>query len=206
MAERRPVSARGPGATPTMRTLALALLHHPVLDRQGSVVTTAITNLDLHDIARSSRTYGLANYFVVHPIAAQRELATRVRTHWVDGSGAARIPDRKPAMELLTIVDDLDAACAALEARGEGAPVLWATSARQTKNGLSHATARERLAGDGPPVLVLLGTGWGLAPSVVARSDTAAMLDPIAGHGDGYNHLSVRAAAAILLDRLLGAR
>ncbi len=116
-------SARGPAGAAkhsTMRTLALALLHHPVLDRQDSVVTTAITNLDLHDIARSSRTYGLANYFVVHPITAQRELAQRVRDHWVDGSGAKRIPDRKPAMELLTIVDDLDAACAVVEARGEG--------------------------------------------------------------------------------------
>ncbi len=187
-----------------MRTLALALLHHPVLDRQDSVVTTAITNLDLHDIARSSRTYGLANYFVVHPITAQRELAQRVRDHWVDGSGAKRIPDRKPAMELLTIVDDLDAACAVVEARGEGKPVLWATSARKGPDGLSHLAARAVLEGEGPPVMVLLGTGWGLAPSVVERAD--ALLDPIEGAGDGYNHLSVRAAAAILLDRLVGLR
>ncbi len=187
-----------------MRTLALALLHHPVLDRQDSVVTTAITNLDLHDIARSSRTYGLANYFVVHPITAQRELAQRVRDHWMDGSGAKRIPDRKPAMELLTIVDDLDAACAVVEARGEGKPVLWATSARKSSDGLSHIAARALLEGEGPPVMVLLGTGWGLAPSVVERAD--ALLDPIEGAGDGYNHLSVRAAAAFLLDRLVGLR
>jgi hypothetical protein len=188
-----------------MRTLALALLHHPVLDRQDKVVTTAITNLDLHDIARSSRTYGLAQYFVVHPIAAQRELAHRVRDHWVDGSGATRIPDRKPAMELLNIVEDLDGACGALEARGEGKPVLWATSARPSEDGsgLAHGEARELLAGEGPPVLLLLGTGWGLAPEVVERAE--AMLEPIVGGADGYNHLSVRAAAAILLDRLVGA-
>ena len=57
-------------------------------------MTTAITNLDLHDIARSAHTYGLSDFFVAHPIAAQRELAERVREHWVTGSGARRIPDR----------------------------------------------------------------------------------------------------------------
>ncbi|HSU40802.1 MAG TPA: RNA methyltransferase, partial [Polyangiaceae bacterium] len=87
-----------------MRRLAAALVHHPVLDRQGAIVTTAITNLDLHDIARSAHTYGLTDFFVVHPVGAQRELAERVREHWTSGSGARRIPDRTPAMLGLRIV------------------------------------------------------------------------------------------------------
>ena len=63
-----------------MRRLALALVHHPVLDRGGGTVTTAITNLDLHDMARSARTYGVGDLFIVHPIEAQRLLAERIRS------------------------------------------------------------------------------------------------------------------------------
>ena len=38
----------------------VALAHHPVLDKDGRIVTTAVTNLDVHDIARAARTFGLA--------------------------------------------------------------------------------------------------------------------------------------------------
>ncbi|HEX6766161.1 MAG TPA: RNA methyltransferase, partial [Polyangiaceae bacterium] len=97
-----------------MRRLAVALVHHPVLDRQRAIVTTAITNLDLHDIARSAHAYGLSDFFAVHPIHAQRELAERVREHWTTGSGARRIPDRSPALAILRVVPSLDAAIDAL--------------------------------------------------------------------------------------------
>ena len=51
------------------------------------------------------------------------------------------------------------------------------------------------------PLLLVFGTGWGLAPEVFDRGWT--VLEPIRGRGV-YNHLPVRAAAAIILDRLLG--
>jgi hypothetical protein len=176
-------------------------LHHPVLDRQREVVTTAITNLDLHDIARSAHTYGLSDVFVVHPVRAQRELAEKVREHWVKGSGGRRIPDRAPAMERLRIARDLDEAVHAL---GDGCEI-WTTGAAERKPALRHADARARLAEAGPAVLLVLGTGWGLADEVCERAH--AHLEPIRSpRDDGYNHLSVRAAAAILLDRLRGAR
>lgn len=184
-----------------MRRLSVALLHHPVLDRQRSIVTTAITNLDLHDIARSAHTYGLSDFFVAHPIAAQRELAERVQEHWISGSGARRIPDRTPAMQTLRIVSSLDDVVSALGGDVE----IWTTSAVARSGELSHAEARSRLAAGGTPVLLVLGTGWGLADSVCARA--AAHLEPIRSmRADGYNHLSVRAAAAILFDRLCGLR
>jgi hypothetical protein len=183
-----------------MRRVAVALLHHPVLDRGGEIVTTAITNLDLHDIARSAHTFALERFYVAHPIAAQRELAQRVREHWVNGSGRRRIPDRAPPMRGLFIVDSLDAA--KRDFGGDGVAELWATSASAGEGALDHERAAARLGEPGPPVLLLFGTGWGLAPEVVARSDQR--LAPIASpRPDGYNHLSVRAAAAILFDRLL---
>lgn len=183
-----------------MRRVAAALVHYPVLDRAREIVTTAITNLDLHDIARSAHTYGLSDYFVVHPIAAQRELAERVRSHWVGGSGSRRIPDRSPALELLRIVPSLDDVVSAL-----GDPELWTTSAMERPNTVAYSRARELVHDQGPPVLIVFGTGWGLADSVCERA--AFQLEPIRSpRADGYNHLSVRAAAAITFDRLLSPR
>lgn len=182
-----------------MRRFAAALLHHPILDRQGGTVTTAITNLDLHDIARSARTFGVSDFFVVHPIAAQRELAERVREHWMTGSGSRRIPDRTPALEIVRVVSSLEQALTELGGDAE----IWTTSARVRPASISHAEARARLEADGRPVLLVFGTGWGLAEAVHERAH--AHLFPVRSVvSDGYNHLSVRAAAAILFDRLRG--
>jgi len=184
-----------------MRQVSAVLIHHPILDKQRAVVTGAITNLDLHDIGRSAFTYGLSAYYVAHPIAAQRELAERVREHWLTGSGSRRIPDRVPPMQNLRIVCNLDEALAACGPETE----LWVTSARGGERALSHEGARERLASDGPPVLLAFGTGWGLADEVMNRANY--LLAPIKGpRADGFNHLSVRAAAAIIFDRLLAPR
>jgi hypothetical protein len=183
-----------------MRRLAVALVHHPVLDRQRAIVTTAITNLDLHDISRSAHAFGVSDFFAVHPIAAQRELALKVREHWTTGSGARRIPDRSPALSILRVVPSLDDALSALGGEVE----LWTTSAVARPTSLGHAAARARLHGEGPTILIVLGTGWGLADAVCDRAH--AHLEPIRSpRTDGWNHLSVRAAAAILFDRLCGA-
>lgn len=180
------------------RRVAAALVHHPVHDRQRAVVTTAITNLDLHDIARSSLTYGLSDLFIVHPVSAQRLLAERVREHWISGSGARRIPDRTPAISILRIVPTLEDAVAAL---GPAARV-WVTSARGSGELMDYPAARAELETDGPPVLIVFGTGWGLGDAVTERAHVR--LSSIQGpRPDGYNHLSVRAAAAITFDRLL---
>ena len=181
-----------------MRRIAAALVHHPVHDRSRAVVTSAITNLDLHDISRSAHTYGLSDLFIAHPVAAQRLLAERVREHWISGSGARRIPDRTPAISILRVVPELDDALAEL---GPGTE-LWVTSASGAGAQLDFAEARAQLVLDGPPVLIVFGTGWGLGDAVTQRA--SARLSSIQGaRADGYNHLSVRAAAAIIFDRLL---
>ncbi len=183
-----------------MRRVAIALVHHPVLDGKGAIVTTAVTNLDVHDLARSARTYGCSDYFVAHPIAAQRELVERIRQHWTEGSSGQRIPDRREALTVLRVVDSLDAAIGALGERG--AVEVWVTAAREVGPTISFAEGRARLDDEGKPVLVVFGTGWGLAPDVVEGAD--AVLEPIRAMRGDYNHLSVRAACAIALDRLLG--
>jgi len=185
-----------------VRRVAVVLVHHPVLDRQGAVVTTAVTNLDVHDLARSARTYGCSDYFVAHPILAQRELVTSILEHWTEGSGGRRIPDRKEAFRVLRIVESLDAATDALGGR-DGVEV-WATAARRLGARLGFGEARARLEHPGKTILLVFGTGWGLAPSVLEAAD--AVLAPIVPVRGDYNHLSVRAACAIVLDRLMGER
>ena len=183
------------------RRLAIALVHHPVLDAKGAIVTTAITNLDVHDLARSARTYGVSDYFIVHPITAQRELLERICEHWRDGAGGKRIPDRKLALELVRPVTTLAEAVDALG--GPSAVEVWVTAARRLRDPVTLSDARARLDGDGGPVLLVFGTGWGLADEVIDGAH--ALLEPVrAREATGYNHLSVRAACAIILDRLRG--
>jgi hypothetical protein len=179
----------------------LALLHHPVLDRNGRIITSAITSLDLHDLARSARTYGVRAVYVVHPVPEQREFARSVIEHWRIGYGRSFDSRRVEALELIEIVTDLDTAVAAAERVAGRRPAIVHTSARE-EQGISFTAMRERMAqNDAAPVLILLGTGFGLAPAARERTDLA--LEAIRGPGD-YNHLSVRAAASIILDRLCG--
>lgn len=195
-----------------MTRIALALVHYPVLDRSGGRVTTAITNLDLHDMARSARTYGVTRLYVVHPVEAQRALAERIKEHWIHGSGRRRIPDRAAALDVLEVVPSLEDAMAAFAAPVAGQPPeparagleVWTTAASARGAEItSTAAARERLAQATRPVLILFGTGWGLPPEILDAADVR--LEPIRARADtGYNHLSVRAACAITLDRLLG--
>lgn len=183
-----------------MRQLAIALVHRPVLDKEQKIVTTALTNMDVHDLARSARTYGCSDYFVVHPVAVQRELATRIVAHWTDGSSAKRIPDRKDALAIVRAVATLEDAVKQL-----GGAEIWVTAARTVAGAtaLPFADARARLDGEGRPVLLVFGTGWGLAPEIMTQAD--GVLPPIRGVGE-WNHLSVRAACAIALDRLCAPR
>lgn len=178
-----------------MRPLSVALVHHPVLDAKGEVGTSTLTTIDIHDLARSAKTYGCDRLYLVHPIEAQRRLAERVLGHWTHGSSAKRIPDRKDALAIVEPVATLDDAVAKTGAGTE----IWATAARVLGESTSWEAAREALAGEGPPVLLVFGTSWGLAPSVIDRA--ASVLAPIHGAG-AWNHLSVRAACAIALDRL----
>ena len=182
------------------RRLYLALLHYPVYDKNGEIVTTAVTNMDIHDIARSARSYGVRRFYVVTPVKALQKLALKIIAHWEEGYGSRYNQTRKEALALVRVNDTLDDAILDVEQDCGRKPVLVATSARPGANRTSFAQLRKMLREDSTPFLLLLGTGWGLTDAVLGQSDY--ILEPIEG-GTDYNHLSVRSAAAIILDRLL---
>ena len=191
------------GIEQTGSNVSIALVHYPVYDKNRRVVATAVTNLDLHDIARAARTFGLFRYYVVTPDAEQRELAERIGSHWREGWGATYNPKRKAALELMRVVDSLEIALGEIEQESGKAAKIVATGALGRPGSISCAELAGLIEDASQPYLLLLGTGWGLTDEVFARADF--VLAPIRGAGD-YNHLSVRSAAAIILDRLLGER
>jgi hypothetical protein len=117
----------------------------------------------------------------------------------VEGVGAHYNPDRRQALETIRIKSSLEAVLKELTAGGRR-PRMVVTSARRKHSDLSYNGLR-RLVSDGVPVVLLFGTAWGLADDLMEGADYR--LAPIAG-GSDYNHLSVRSAVSIVLDRTLG--
>lgn len=183
-----------------MNRVATALVHHPCVDKHGQIYTTSITNLDVHDIARSSRTYGVEAFYLVTPIEAQQQMARAITGYWHGEGGRRRNPTRTEAMDVVEVATTLEDAIAAEEAILGERPLILVTSARRgAREPITYAETRARMA-ERKGALILFGTGHGLAPSVIDLADH--LVAPIPGRAD-YNHLSVRSAAAIILDRLL---
>ena len=189
-----------------MSPVYCALVHHPVRDRDGQTATAAVTNIDVHDIARSSHTFGLNGMFVVSPIDAQRSLVVTILEHWRIGAGKRRMPHRSEALAICQPASSIADVLATISAREGNAPRVIATAARSSTGPVITSFVDLRLqleAAEERPWLILFGTGHGLADEVLNSADI--LLEPIQGRGD-YNHLSVRAAAAIVFDRLFGSR
>mgnify|MGYP001312565454 FL=1 len=78
-------------------------------------------------------------------------------------------------------------------------PVTVATGANKFPESVSFQRLQSEMK-KGEPILLLFGTGWGLEKNIIKEADY--VLDPVEGVGE-YNHLPVRAAIAIILDRLI---
>jgi hypothetical protein len=179
--------------------LYLGLVHHPVYDKRGDVVATAVNTFDIHDIARCCRTFGAGGYYIITPLKSQAALTEKLVGHWVDGAGAEYNPNRAESLSLVRVVETIGAAAGEISAR-HGRPVRTVTTgAARLPGSIGFGEFRAMLE-TGDPFLMLFGTGWGLTREVKAEADFR--LAPI--EGKGYNHLSVRSAVAIILDRLLG--
>ncbi len=188
----------------------LGLVHHPINNKRGEVVTTSVTNLDIHDISRSCRTFGVTNYFLITPLKAQQELLKRILGHWNEDKASVYNPDRSDALNVARCVSSIDDALHSVVETEKKLgnpyqkPFVVVTGANFKQHDGLAEDLKEKLKIDKRPILLLFGTGWGLTAPVVEGADYR--LGPIFGSSfDGYNHLSVRSAVAIYLDRLLGA-
>jgi hypothetical protein len=181
--------------------LYIGLVHYPVYNKNREKIASAITNFDLHDLSRLARTYGARKLFIITPLDNQHKLAERISAHWTSGYGAGYNIHRKEALEILSVVTSLEAAITAASEAENEKPLLIATDAsRQSERSISYLRAREMLNSE-RSVFLMFGTAWGLHEDILRMCDF--ILDPIEGNTD-YNHLSVRTAAGIILDRLAG--
>ena len=177
----------------------VALLHYPVLNKKGDIVVSAVTNLDLHDIARAAKTYGVENYYVVTPSSDQEVLVNDITSHWTTGKGGSLNPKRKEALELIKVKTSLENVIEDITKKSSK-PKVIVTSAKKINGSLSIKELKEKL-NDDMDFLILFGTGWGLSAEIIDGADY--IMEPLNGKTE-YNHLSVRSAASIIFDRLLG--
>ncbi len=183
-----------------LSNLYVGLVHYPVYNKRGRVVCTAVTNLDIHDIARCARTFGVRVAYFINPLDSQRELANRIILHWTRGPGAYHNPARKRALDRVQVRATLKEVIQEIS-EAHSLPVRTvATDATWQGETVSYPEMRELLCDRSQPYLLVFGTGWGLSREVLEGSDY--ILTPIAGVLN-YNHLSVRSAVAIILDRLM---
>src|SRR5207247_1401333 len=75
---------------------------------------------------------------------------------------AAGRDHRREALGRVRVVASVDEAVAQVTAATGEAPLLVATSAREQPAAMSYRALLEEAAGSPRPLLILLGTGWGL--------------------------------------------
>ena len=181
--------------------VGVILLHHPILGKKNEIITTAVANLNIHDIARCCKTYDLNSYYIVTPEDEQINLVNQMVNHWVNGKGASRNNKRKLALSLVKTSKTLDSAILSLTEEFKSKPIIVATSASQNSNNIDYSSLVNLINKTSKPLILIFGTGWGLTEDTLSKCDYVLL--PIKGISK-FNHLSVRSAVSITLDRLFG--
>ncbi|PLX18544.1 MAG: hypothetical protein C0601_04390 [Candidatus Muiribacterium halophilum] len=178
-----------------MNNVISVLSHNNIINKYGNISETAVTNIDVHDIARTTRTYGLKEYAIITRLKSQKVLLDDILRFWVEEKGGEINPDRKEALSRVrhySIFRDLTE-------KYPNHKIIITDASRHEKS--TSYKDMSKIIKDNPDNMYLLvfGTGWGLDPLMIDKADY--ILPPI-GTPEDYNHLSVRAAAAIIIDRL----
>jgi hypothetical protein len=180
----------------SLSKVCVAVIHYPVYDKNRAIVATSVTNLEIHDIARTCMTFGIDLCYIVTPLVKQREIAEKLVDHWHHGYGARYNPARSEALKRVRIVNDL---AEMVQDIGDNPLIVGTSSKERPEKAIGYGDLYTLIKKEERSVLVLFGTGWGLSEEVVAQC--GKMLMPIKGNGD-YNHLSLRVAIGIILDRI----
>jgi len=181
----------------------IALMHNDIDLKEGRVGHTSVTSIDIHDIARSSTTYGLQTFFIVTSLKDQQKIVEKMLSFWVDEKvGGDYNNNRHEAVRTVQLKAELDDVIAAIEQREGVKPLIIGTSARD-QDAIKIITYFDQdvVWKHDRPILFLFGTGSGMSERLLQQCDY--MLPPLQGFSD-FNHLSVRSAVAIILDKWLG--
>jgi tRNA (guanine37-N1)-methyltransferase len=180
----------------------VVLMHTNVVLKGGKIGNTSVASLDIHDIARSSATYGVKNYFIVTPQEDQQEILQTFLGFWRSATGKNYNESRYQALTSTIPARSFDEVIQAITQAEGKEPVIISTSAKASPHQVKiDFTDQGKVWSKNRPVLIVFGTGQGLSDEILNKSDF--LLVPINGLTE-YNHLSVRAAASIILDRWLG--
>lgn len=184
-----------------MADLYIGLVHYPIYNKRMNIIAGAVTNFDIHDISRTCRTYDVKRYYIIHPLDVQKEIISKILNYWQEGYGKVYNPDRADALARVSWQKDIETAALDVEAQTGKKPYIVTTDARIYPNTVSYTFMRKQLQEGDRPILLLFGTGFGIETETMKSFDY--ILEPVYGPCD-YNHLCVRSAAAIILDRLAG--
>ncbi|HSW76773.1 MAG TPA: tRNA (guanosine(37)-N1)-methyltransferase TrmD [Candidatus Saccharimonadales bacterium] len=182
----------------------VALMHTGIELKDGLIGTTSVTSIDVHDIARSSATYGIKNYFIVTSLTDQKMMTQNLLNFWQEKEvGGQYNKDRHNALNCVLMADGLDDVIATIEKKEGKKPLILGTSAKFTLQDprMISYNDQAKVWSQDRPVLILLGTGHGMCQELLKNCDY--VLQPIQGFSR-FNHLSVRSAAAIIFDKWLG--
>ena len=180
----------------------LALVHFPVYNKTGEVIVSSVTTLDVHDISRACRTFGVGTFYVITPLKTQQELVQRLIGHWLEGFGGEYNPSRKEALLKTVVKNNLEEAVKEISEQSGKKTRVIVTGAKRAARSIGYEALKNEFK-QGEPNLLVFGTGWGLEKNLIKNADHALL--PIEG-SDGFNHLPVRGAISLILDRLLGIR
>lgn len=181
----------------------IALMHNDIDLKEGRIGHTSVTSIDIHDIARSSTTYGLKTFFIVTSLLDQQKIVQKILNFWVDEKiGGEYNNNRHEAVRTVQLKSELEDVIAAIEASEGKKPLIIGTSARsQDVSNMVTYFDQDIVWQHDRPILFLFGTGSGMSEKLLEQCDY--MLPPIQGFTH-FNHLSVRSAVAIILDKWLG--
>ena len=180
-----------------------ALLHNDIMLPNGQSGTSSVTSIDIHDIARSSRTYGIEHYFIITKLASQQALVKQFLSFWHEGKGAEYNAHRCDAVSNVSCMHELEEAIHTIEKKHNKKPLILVTSSRDTisKAPMISYHDQSKVWELDRPVLLVFGTSHGLSPELMDKADFRLL--PLEGFSN-FNFLSVRSAAAIIFDRWLG--
>lgn len=182
-----------------MKEIFTSLIHYPVLNKKGEIVTTSITLFDVHDIARSSFTFGVRRFYLINKSPKQSYVLERLLKFWKTGFGREYNENRSEAIDIVFYKSLWEEAYRETEELLGQKVYTVATSARNIPGNKNITSLELRKIREEKPIFILFGTGWGLCDEILEKVDY--ILEPILGSGS-YNHLSVRSAAAIILNSL----